>query len=854
MCQFVFRMVRMVIWLALAVPLVTVAATVDVVKGWNLLGNSELTALNVATGLSDPGTVTTVWKWNRTAGTWALFSPSMTSAQLAAYAQTKGYDVLTSIASKESYWVNAVKAGTLTVSLEPPPQVGTPLLVLAASDLGVGWNLLASADGKNPSQFNAALVPNLNAVGKSIQTLWAWDAAGALWKFYSPILAAQGGKALSDYIAQKSYVAFDSAIGVTEGFWANVVTGVTNTTGTTTSTTSTSTTSRASTTAARTTTSTTIPVDTSQVFKDCASCPEMVVIPAGTFQMGSNNGDSYEQPVHSVNIRQFAIGKTEVTQAQWQAVMGSNPSEFKSCGSDCPVENVSWDDAQLFIQKLNANTGKQYRLPTEAEWEYAARAGGTGSWSFGNDATQLGQYAWYNANSGGTTHPVASKLANAFGLFDMYGNVWEWVQDTFHNNYNDAPNDGSAWVTASASSSPWVIRGGSWYYGPAEDRSTKRNVITPGYRSSHGFRVVLAIGQVFKDCASCPEMVVIPAGTFQMGSNNGDSYEQPVHSVNIRQFAIGKTEVTQAQWQAVMGSNPSEFKSCGSDCPVENVSWDDAQLFIQKLNANTGKQYRLPTEAEWEYAARAGGTGSWSFGNDATQLGQYAWYNANSGGTTHPVASKLANAFGLFDMYGNVWEWVQDTFHNNYNDAPNDGSAWVTASASSSPWVIRGGSWYYGPAEDRSTKRNVITPGYRSSHGFRVVLANMSKIATPDAYCGYGQWTTRAGSANEGHCASYGDNVQTKVLEEVNNRTDCGGYYKTLGMYSGNNLVAVQISNGNCRAATKDFPYAPPESLDTHCQKYGGTGTYRWAYSPTIQPFGGYGTLGVACEMPVTIN
>ena len=623
MCQFVFRMVRMVIWLALAVPLVTVAATVDVVKGWNLLGNSELTALNVATGLSDPGTVTTVWKWNRTAGTWALFSPSMTSAQLAAYAQTKGYDVLTSIASKESYWVNAVKAGTLTVSLEPPPQVGTPLLVLAASDLGVGWNLLASADGKNPSQFNAALVPNLNAVGKSIQTLWAWDAAGALWKFYSPILAAQGGKALSDYIAQKSYVAFDSAIGVTEGFWANVVTGVTNTTGTTTSTTSTSTTSRASTTAARTTTSTTIPVDTSQVFKDCASCPEMVVI---------------------------------------------------------------------------------------------------------------------------------------------------------------------------------------------------------------------------------------PAGTFQMGSNNGDSYEQPVHSVNIRQFAIGKTEVTQAQWQAVMGSNPSEFKSCGSDCPVENVSWDDAQLFIQKLNANTGKQYRLPTEAEWEYAARAGGTGSWSFGNDATQLGQYAWYNANSGGTTHPVASKLANAFGLFDMYGNVWEWVQDTFHNNYNDAPNDGSAWVTASASSSPWVIRGGSWYYGPAEDRSTKRNVITPGYRSSHGFRVVLANMSKIATPDAYCGYGQWTTRAGSANEGHCASYGDNVQTKVLEEVNNRTDCGGYYKTLGMYSGNNLVAVQISNGNCRAATKDFPYAPPESLDTHCQKYGGTGTYRWAYSPTIQPFGGYGTLGVACEMPVTIN
>ena len=157
------------------------------------------------------------------------------------------------------------------------------------------------------------------------------------------------------------------------------------------------------------------------------------------------------------------------------------------------------------------------------------------------------------------------------------------------------------------------------------------------------------------------EFVLIPAGTFQMGSNDGDSDEKPVHTVRLsRPFYLGKYEVTQAQWEAVMGNNPSQFKG-DSNRPVEQVSWDDVQEFIRRLNTKeSGARYRLPTEAEWEYAARAGSTTAYSFGDGVGQLGQYAWYDGNAGNTTHPVGQLQPNAWGLYDMHGNVWEWVQD--------------------------------------------------------------------------------------------------------------------------------------------------------------------------------------------------
>ncbi len=226
-------------------------------------------------------------------------------------------------------------------------------------------------------------------------------------------------------------------------------------------------------------------------------------------------------------------------------------------------------------------------------------------------------------------------------------------------------------------------------------------------------------GKVFKDCADCPEMVTIPAGSFEMGSN-GDPNEMPVHRVTIgKAFAMGKTEVTQGQWKALMENNPSKFVSCGDNCPVEQVSWDDVQTFLEKLNAKTGKQYRLPSEAEWEYACRAGGRHEYCGGDNMDSIG---WYGAlakpagNSGKTTNPVATKQANAWGLYDMSGNVWEWMADVYHDSYKDAPSDGSAWQGDSVLRVP---RGGSWSF---SQRASKRGGSESDYRfASIGFRLV-------------------------------------------------------------------------------------------------------------------------------------
>lgn len=225
----------------------------------------------------------------------------------------------------------------------------------------------------------------------------------------------------------------------------------------------------------------------------------------------------------------------------------------------------------------------------------------------------------------------------------------------------------------------------------------------------------------FKDCAECPEMVVIPAGSFEMGSNDGANDEKPVHRVTVKSFAIGKTEVTQGQWKALMGNNPSYFYNCGDTCPVEQVSWDDAQEYLKKLSAKTGKQYRLPSEAEWEYACRAGGKHEYCGGIDARAV---AWMVSNSLRKTHPAGQKQANTFGLYDMSGNVWEWTADHWHDNYNGAPGDGSAW-TIGGDAGRRVLRGGSWFDRPRLVRSATRIRNVTGARGSiNGFRVALSS----------------------------------------------------------------------------------------------------------------------------------
>ena len=231
-------------------------------------------------------------------------------------------------------------------------------------------------------------------------------------------------------------------------------------------------------------------------------------------------------------------------------------------------------------------------------------------------------------------------------------------------------------------------------------------------------------GTTFKDCDDCPEMVVIPSGTFMMGSKDDpfaqappSKNEQPQHAVSIRSFSIGKYEVTQEQWYSIMGNTPSNFK--GRTLPVERVSWNDTQEFIQKLNAKTGKTYRLPTEAEWEYTARAGSQTVFSFGDKENDLGRYAWFYDNSSNQSHPVGEKQPNAFGLIDMYGNVWEWTQDCWNLNYVGAPNDGSPWAQGDCSRR--VLRGGSWSNLPPNLRSADRVWASTASRdNSTGVRV--------------------------------------------------------------------------------------------------------------------------------------
>ncbi|MDX2032716.1 MAG: formylglycine-generating enzyme family protein [Blastocatellia bacterium] len=219
------------------------------------------------------------------------------------------------------------------------------------------------------------------------------------------------------------------------------------------------------------------------------------------------------------------------------------------------------------------------------------------------------------------------------------------------------------------------------------------------------------------------ELVGLSAGEFTMGGDRYDR-EKPRHRVRVSPFAIGKHQVTQAQWKAVMGeeNNPSRFK--GDDLPVERVSWDDAHEFIRRLNKKTGQRFRLPTEAEWEYAARGGSLTEFCFGDDEEQLAAYAWFGENSGLQTHPVGEKRPNPFGLFDVHGNVWEWCSDWFDRNYYGKLQKQVVVTDAQGprTGSYRVIRGGSWSAHAVDCRSAYRYDWSPGYRYDHvGFRLV-------------------------------------------------------------------------------------------------------------------------------------
>lgn len=214
-------------------------------------------------------------------------------------------------------------------------------------------------------------------------------------------------------------------------------------------------------------------------------------------------------------------------------------------------------------------------------------------------------------------------------------------------------------------------------------------------------------------------MVPVEGGTFKMGStdSDADSDESPVHNVTLSNFAIGQTEVTQELWTAVMGSNPSNW--VGNKLPVEKVSWNDCNTFITKLNQLTGKTFRLPTEAEWEFAARGGNLSQGYKYSGSNTIDDVAWYTSNSGSKTHEVGTKQANELGIYDMSGNVWEWCQDWYGSYSSSAQSN----PTGASSGSYRVLRGGSCYYDATYCRVAYRYSPAPMYTlNGIGFRLAL------------------------------------------------------------------------------------------------------------------------------------
>ncbi len=471
----------------------------------------------------------------------------------------------------------------------------------------------------------------------------------------------------------------------------------------------------------------------------------------GAFQMGSPDSEAnrdIDETKHLVILtRWFEIQKTEVTQSQWFSLMGTNPSIFKTkkyCPTEyvekdgiplCPnhpVEKVSWNDIQTFIDKLNKRQdGYEYRLPTEAEWEYAARGGTMSAYSFGNNPKDLSHHAWYFENSEKQTHPVATKAPNPIGLYDMHGNVREWVLDWYKKEY---PPSAVINPIGPGSGSARVIRGGAWNDDSSRCRVAVRfNWGPEGRNYGIGFRLIRM--PIFSAA-----FIGINPGTFEMGSpltEMNRDIDEPPHPVTLTKgFEIQKTELAQSQWFSIMGNNPSHFKK-KVDCPdefreinrevslcpnhpVESVSWNDIQTFIDKLNQRQdGYEYRLPTEAEWEYAARGGTTSTYSFGDDPKDLSHHAWYSENSRMQTHPVATKTPNPWGLYDIHGNVWEWVSDWHEGRYG---NDSVVNPMGPASGSLRVARGGDWQSPPRRSRSANREAWDHLHKSNIcGFRLV-------------------------------------------------------------------------------------------------------------------------------------
>jgi formylglycine-generating enzyme required for sulfatase activity/serine/threonine protein kinase len=507
---------------------------------------------------------------------------------------------------------------------------------------------------------------------------------------------------------------------------------------------------------------------------------EMVFVPAGEFTMGSDDGQADEQPVHEVYLDGYWIDKFEVTNAQfahfveetghktdaeraglayvyfggsWKGVNGADwrrpegPDTSNSSRMGHPVVQVSWNDAVAYCKWAGR------RLPSEAEWEKAARGTDGRIYPWGNESPSASLLN-YNGNEGGTTAVGSYPSGESpYGVLDMAGNVWEWVADWYdYGYYRISPDENP---TGPASGAYRILRGGSWYINEVFARSAPRNRSNPVFTNvDRGFRCAvrassseinqysslelittptpiaspipapeLTVGSTSISEFDGMEQVYVPAGEFTMGSNTGNSNERPVHKVYLDGYWIDKNEVTNAQYAKCVAAGkcpkPSDTQYYANsqyvNHPVVYVSWYNANDYC----AWAGR--RLPSEAEWEKAARGTDERTYPWGNGNPSAGLLNYLGNESGTTEVGSYPRGASRYGALDMAGNVWEWVADWYDEGYySKSPGENP---TGPANGDYRVLRGGSWNSSVRDVRSAYRSRVIPVSSHYGGFRCVVS-----------------------------------------------------------------------------------------------------------------------------------
>lgn len=440
---------------------------------------------------------------------------------------------------------------------------------------------------------------------------------------------------------------------------------------------------------------------------------EMVKIPAGHYTMGlsADNRRKVTNGIpHEVALDGFVISAKPVSQALWTAVMGSNPSSVQN--PDAPVDMVSWVDAVKFLGKLNKATGKIFILPTEAQWEYAQRV------QNGKDFTSVAEWCLdsYDAVPDGATSDEYFKpmelAVNPEGPADKDGKV---VRTLLERMEVDCHTSKAKVGFRLAQLTEDVLTDA--VLGPIEGTTIDREKIDASDAKPEVFTVG---GVTFK-------MVKVKGGTFKMGYTSADApymnfnypdNEVPAHQVTLDDFEIGETEVTVALWNAVMGSVPYLNDLGEPQKPVGNVSWYNCQTFISRLNALTGRKFRLPTEAEWEYSAR-GGQKSRHYGFSGSNDYDAMWFLDNAKSKSHNVKTLKANELGIFDMSGNVWEWCYDRAGEYSEDAQTG----PTGATEGGTRILRGGSCASRWDACRITNRSYMpAKNIKGTFGLRLAL------------------------------------------------------------------------------------------------------------------------------------